>query len=76
MVDFPLTFSEVRNVYQPGAGNIVADALSRCPIHKGATGKITTKGQASELGSQQMEFDVAKVLVFALREIGLEAGAL
>ena len=70
--------SDVQNlkiVYQPGAGNVVADALSRCPVHEG-TGESTVRGQADELRSQQMEFVVTKDLMLALREVRLETEAL
>ena len=67
-------FQNLKIVYQPGAGNVVADALSPCPTHKGATEKNTTKRRAAELGSQQIEFDVAKDLML-LREVGLEPEA-
>lgn len=69
-------FQKLKIVYQPGAGNVVTGALSRCPVHEGATGKNMAKGQADQLGSQQIEFDVAKDLVFALREVELETEAL
>ena len=69
-------FQNLKIVYRSAAGNVVADTLWRCPLHEGAAGKNTTNTPAGELGSRQMQFDLAKDLVFALREVKLEAEAL
>ena len=68
-------FQSLKVVYPPGAGEVVADAIFRCPLHEEVTGENTTKGKADEMGSQQTEIDVAKDLVFALREVRLETEA-
>ena len=65
---FPSDFQNLKIVYQPGAGNVVTDF--RCPLHKGAPEKNTTKGQAGELGSQQLELMWRKI--WCLRFVKLD----
>lgn len=71
-----LSFSKFKNCLSAEEGGVVAERLSRCPVHEEATERNTAKRQDDEVGSQPMEFDVRKDLVFALRELRLKTKAL
>lgn len=48
-IDFLADFQNLKIVYQPGASNVVADALSRCPLHEEAqSGGLAKAATVSE----------------------------
>ena len=76
MVDFSFRFSEFKNCLPARGRQCRHGRTFPLSATRRSDRESTTKGQGGELGSQQLEIDVAKDLVFALREVGLETDAL
>lgn len=59
-------FQNLKIAFQPGSGNIVADALSRCPIYELAMNENGDQEPQDKTGSEPMKINVSRDLLVPL----------